>query len=132
MADSLHTGEGGVGARTLSAVALCCRRLALSDQAFGHLGLPLQPGQPRRLVHASHLLAGSQSSAHGCDDLAVGGRLLLQRPGRQQVQAGSHLRPGHHWIGAAAVAAGGLAVGAHQHRKETLHFAEGSGGGAAE
>jgi hypothetical protein len=29
---------------------------------------------------------------------AVGGRLLLQRPGRQQVQAGAHLRSGDHGI----------------------------------
>jgi hypothetical protein len=71
------------------------------------LAAPARPA--RRLVHASHLLAGSQSSARGRDELAVGGRLLFQRPGRHQVQAGSQLRPGHHRIGAAAVAACGLA-----------------------
>jgi hypothetical protein len=39
----------------LTAVLRCA--LPLSYQLFGHLGLPLQPGQSRRLVHASHLLA---------------------------------------------------------------------------
>jgi hypothetical protein len=54
----------------------------LGYQHFGHLGLPLQPGQPRLLVHASHLLDGGKSSAHGRDELAVRGRVPLQRPGR--------------------------------------------------
>ena len=103
----VHTASSW-GATTPSAVRC---RLALGDQVLGDLGLALQPGQPWLLVHASHLLAGSQSLAHGRDELAVGGCLLLQRPGRQQVQSGAHLRPGHHRIRAGAVAAGGLAVG---------------------
>jgi hypothetical protein len=45
------------------------------------------------------LLAGGQSCAHDRDHLAVGGRLLLQDPGGQLIQAGAHLRPGHHRIG---------------------------------
>ena len=45
------------------------------DQRLGDLGLALQPGQPRLLVHASHLLPGGQSRAHDRDDVAVGGWL---------------------------------------------------------
>jgi hypothetical protein len=65
------------------------------------------------------------AAAHGRDELAVGGRLLFQCPGGEQVQAGSHLHPGHHRIGAAAVAAGGLAVATHQHREEPLTLENG-------
>jgi hypothetical protein len=65
-------------ATSASAVALA--RLALGDQPLGDLGLSLQPGEPWLLVHASQLLAGGQPLAHDRDDLAVGGRLLLQSP----------------------------------------------------
>jgi hypothetical protein len=51
---------------------------------------------------------GGKALAHDRDHLAVGGRLLLQRPGGEQVQTGAHLGAGHERIGAAAVAAGGL------------------------
>src|SRR5918993_1904444 len=112
--------------------AVLRRSLPLCDQLLGDLGLSLQPGQPGLLVHASHLLAGGKSPAHGGDDLAVGGRLLFQGPRRHQVQAGAHLRPAHDRVGAGAVAAGGLAVGAHEHSEQPLYLAEGSGGGAAE
>jgi hypothetical protein len=61
-----------------------------------------------------------------------GGRLLFQRPGQQQVKAGSHLRPGHHGVGAGTVAAGGLAVGTHHHREQGLDLAERPVGGATE
>jgi hypothetical protein len=37
-------------------------------------------------------LSGGQPLVHDLDDLAVGGRLLLQRPGRKQVQTGPQLR----------------------------------------
>ena len=94
--------------------------------------LPLQPGQPRLLVHAGHLLASGQPLTHDCDHLAVGGRLLFQRPGWQQLEAGSHLDSGHDRVGAATVAAGGLAVGAHQHREQALHPAEVPARSAAE
>jgi hypothetical protein len=60
--------------------------VASSDQVLGDFGLWLQLGQPRLLVHAGHLLAGGQTLAHDRDQLAVGGRLMLQRPGRHQVQ----------------------------------------------
>ena len=46
-------------------------------------------GAPAGLpVHASHRLAGRQALAHDRTDLSVGGRLLPQGPGRQQIQAG--------------------------------------------
>jgi hypothetical protein len=48
-----------------------------ADQLLGGLGLPLQPGQPRLLVHPRHRRAGGQPLAHNRDDLAVGGDLLL-------------------------------------------------------
>jgi hypothetical protein len=44
--------------------------------------------------------------------------------GRPQLQAGAHLRPAHHRIRAAAVAAGGLTVGTHQHREAAAHLVE--------
>jgi hypothetical protein len=53
-----------------------CYRLPLRGQVLGDLGLALQPGQPRLLVQASHLLAGGQARAHDRDDLAIGGRRL--------------------------------------------------------
>jgi hypothetical protein len=77
--------------------------MARGNQVLGDLGLSFQPPQPRLLVHASHLLAGGQPLTHDRDDLAVGSRLLLQRPSRQQVQAGPQLGAGHHRIRAAAV-----------------------------
>jgi hypothetical protein len=65
------------------------------DQRLGDLGLALPPGQPRLLVHASHLLPGGQSRAHDRDDVAVGGwRLATFCSNAQvgeQVEAGAHL-----------------------------------------
>jgi hypothetical protein len=46
--------------------------VTLGDQVLGDLGLPLQPRQPRLLVHAGHQLAGGQPLAHGGDHLPVG------------------------------------------------------------
>jgi hypothetical protein len=60
-----------------------------------------------------------------------GRRLLLERPGWKQVQAGTHLSPSHDRIRAAAVAARGLAVGTHQHREQVAHLVERPGGGPA-
>jgi hypothetical protein len=63
---TLDEGEGRSGVRVSPLMPSCswavhrCS-LPLSYQLFDHFGLPLQPGQPRLLVHASHLLAGSQS-----------------------------------------------------------------------
>ena len=54
----------------------------LGEQLLGRLGLPLEPGQPRLLLHPSHQLTCGQPLAHDGDELAVGGRLLLQRPSR--------------------------------------------------
>jgi hypothetical protein len=108
------------------------RSLPLCDQLLGDLCLSLQPGQARLLVHAGHLLAGGQPLAHDRDDLAVGGCLLLEHPGREQIQTGAHLGSGHDRIGAAAMATGGLAVGTHQHREQALDLAERSAGEAAE
>ena len=53
-------------------LAVLCCSLPLSDQVLGDLGLTLQPGQPRLLVHGSYLLAAGQSRAHDRDDLTVG------------------------------------------------------------
>jgi hypothetical protein len=75
-------------------------RPPFGDQLLGDLGLALQPGQPRLPVHPSHLLTGGQPAAHDPDDLSVGRRFLLQRLGRQQLQARAHLGPGHDGIGA--------------------------------
>jgi hypothetical protein len=63
-------------------------RLAPSYQLLGDLGLALQPGQSRLLVHARDLLPSGQALAHDRDDLAVGGRLLLP-----SAQVGSRSRP---------------------------------------
>ena len=76
--------------RTLPWTVLC-RSLPPSYQVLSDLGLALQPRQSRLLVHAGHLLARRQASAHDRDDLAVGSRLLFQRPRRPQ-DAGD--RPG--------------------------------------
>jgi hypothetical protein len=54
------------------------------EQLLGGLGLALQPGQGRRLVHPGHLLTRRQPLAHDRDDLAVGGRLVGQHPAVQQ------------------------------------------------
>lgn len=70
------------------------------------------------LVHAGNGLAGGQSLAHGGDDLAVRDRPLFQCPGWHQVESGAHMGTGHHRVGAASVAASGLAVRAHQHREQ--------------
>jgi hypothetical protein len=89
---SLFQAPAVVVARTSSAVALYCR-LALGDQVLSDLSLTFQPGQSRLLVHPRDLFAGGQTLARDRDDLAVGGRLLLQGPGRQLVQPGAQLRP---------------------------------------
>ena len=46
--------------------------LPLSQQLLGGLGLALQPGQARLLVHASDLLTSRQPLAGDGDELAVG------------------------------------------------------------
>jgi hypothetical protein len=58
----------------------------LRYQLLGDLCLALQPRQSRLLVYPDHLLAGGQAVAHDCDDLAVGGRFLLQGPPGEQLQ----------------------------------------------
>ena len=90
------------------------RLLPFGEQVLGGRGLTLQPGQPRLLIHTRHRLTRGQPLAHHCDDLAVGRRLLLQRPAGKQRQAPAHLGSGHDRIGAGAVAAGCLAVGAQR------------------
>jgi hypothetical protein len=42
------------------AVAVC---LPFGEQGLGRLGLALQPGQPRLLIHAGHLLTSRQPPA---------------------------------------------------------------------
>ena len=71
------TRQRPLGRHNTSAV----RCLALGDQVLHDLGLALQPGQPRLLVHAGHLLARGQALTHDGDELAVGSCLLLQGPG---------------------------------------------------
>ena len=113
-----------------------CRSLPLRYQLFGDLRLSLQPRQSRLLVHASNGLAGGKSPTHGSDHLAVGLLTALAScrvgPGWQQVESSSHLGSGHDRVGAAAMAACGLTVGAHQDREQTLYLGERSGGGPAE
>jgi hypothetical protein len=58
-----------------NSIGVALRCLPLGDQVLGDLGLPLQPRQPRLLVHAGHLLAGGPPLAHDGDHLMVGGRL---------------------------------------------------------
>jgi hypothetical protein len=57
------------------------------DELLGDFGLALQPGQPEWAVHPRHRLPALESTAHDGDHLAVGGGLLGQRPGWQQVEA---------------------------------------------
>jgi hypothetical protein len=59
--------------------------LPLGEQLLGGLGLALQPGQPRLLIHPGDLLTSSQPLAHDRDDLTVGRRLLLEHPAGQQL-----------------------------------------------
>jgi hypothetical protein len=58
-----------------------------------------------------------QPRTHHCDQLAVGGGLLLQRPSGQQVQAGP-LGVGQTGVGAAAAGPGGQADRAYPHREQ--------------
>ena len=72
---------GGVQPQQLAHTSLVLLAgVSLGEQLLGGLGLALQPGQARLLVHPGHLLAGGQPLAHDGDDLAVGGRLLGQHP----------------------------------------------------
>jgi hypothetical protein len=74
----------------------------------------------------THRLASLQPLAHHGDDLAVRSRLLLQRPGREQVKAGTQLGVGQVGVGAAAACPAGQTGRAHQHSKQALDGAEGS------
>jgi hypothetical protein len=78
------------------------------NQLLGDLRLPLQPRQSRLLIHPGHLLAGGQPLAHDGDDLAVGGRLLLQGPRRQLVQTGPHGDGGRWALPLFSLALGGV------------------------
>ena len=66
-------------ALTLTSLVLVTS-LPLGEQLLGGIGLALQPGQARLLVHPGDRFAGRQPLAHDRDDLAVGCRLLLQHP----------------------------------------------------
>jgi len=59
------------------------------DELLSDLGLPLREGQPQRPMHRHDRHTAFQPPAQDGDDLAVGGRLLFQRPGWEQVQAGT-------------------------------------------
>jgi hypothetical protein len=105
---------------------------ARGDELLGDLGLALQPSKPQRPVHRHHTLAALQPLPHHRDDRAVGGRLLLQRPGRQQPKPGPEFRLGQVGVGTTAAGASGQAHHAHQHGEQALDPGERAVGAAAE
>jgi hypothetical protein len=126
--------------RRLVAAGMGCRRLPTerrvaargTDELFGDVGLATQPGKPQRPIHRHHRLPPRQPLAHDRDALAVGGGLLLQHPGRQQVQPSAHLLVGQVGVGTAAAGALGQAARAQQHREQALDPGERWLGAAAE
>jgi hypothetical protein len=103
-----------------SSWAVVRRPPSLCNQLLGDLGLALQPGQPRLVVHASPLLARAQALAHDLDDLSMAAAFC------SSAQVGSRCRPARI---SARVMTGrgprGLAVGAHQHREQALNQTNG-------
>jgi hypothetical protein len=96
------------------------------DQSLGDLGLPLQKGQPQRPIHRDDRHTAFQPLTHDGDDLAVRGRLLRQRPGREQVQAGAQLAVDQLRVGAATARPAGEADRAHQHGEQAFDTGQGA------
>ena len=115
--------------------------LPLGEQMLGGLGLALQPGQPRLLIHPDDRLTSRQPPSRYRDDLPVGCRLLGQHPAGQQLQALPHLSAGswadrgrsHGGRGGCPVGPGGPpGRGCRSAPRTALHLGEGPTGGTAE
>jgi hypothetical protein len=106
---------GGCSRAQISCSAISAWRCSQASPTGPYIGTTRSPPPP-----------------HHRDHLAVGGDLLLQRPGRHEIQAGAHLRVGDVGVGAAAAGACGQAGRAHQHGEQALDPGERAVSAAAE